>query len=69
MLRNLRNKRLVFQKYIKLEIKSNEHASHVLFFIRVSKIFTDKMSRVILGGWEPVIGYVFDAFLHDASPM
>ena len=50
-------------------MKSYEHASHVLFFIRVLKIFTYKMSRVILAGWEPVNGYVLDAFLHDASPM
>ena len=49
-------------------MKSHEHASHVLFFIRVLKIFTDKMSRVILAGWEPVNDYVLDAFLHDASP-
>ena len=47
----------------------SEHVSNVLFLIWVSKIFTYKMSRVILGGWEPVIRYVLDAFLHDASSM
>ena len=46
-------------------MKSHEHASHVLFFIRVLKIFT---YNIILAGWEPVNGYVLDAFLHDASP-